>query len=358
MRTRRDVDPGRWLVSGPVRLGVAGAGLIGRRHVAAIAAAPGAELVGIADPDPAAAAVAAAHGVPHWPSLAALLEGAAPDGAIIATPNTRHAEDAMMAVTAGVAALVEKPLVDDLAAGMALVEAAERAGVPLQCGHHRRHNALVAAAKASLDNGDVGRLVAFHAHAWLMKPDDYFNAWRRSAGGGPVLINLIHDIDLARHFAGDIVEVMAMTGFSRGHAVEDTAVVALRFASGVLGTMTVSDTVAAPCSYELTAGENPAYPQTGAVALLVGGTAGTLEVPAAALWHYEGERSWTAPISRRHLVMGPRVDPLVAQIGNFAEAIQGRAAPLVTGRDGLKALAVVDAIHRAALSCRAETPAL
>ncbi|GAB5374948.1 MAG: Gfo/Idh/MocA family oxidoreductase [Acuticoccus sp.] len=345
-------------MSGSARIALIGAGLVGRRHAGAIAASPAATLAAIADPDPAAVVFAASAGVPHFATLAELIVGAAPDGVLLATPNAHHAAGAREAVAAGLPVLVEKPLVDDIAEGRALLAAAERAGVPVLCGHHRRHNPLVAAAHRAIAAGDLGRIVALHAHAWLMKPDDYFTPWRRAPGAGPVMINLIHDIDLVRHFAGDIVEVEAMTAHGRGFAVEDTAVVLLRFASGALGTLTVSDTIAAPWSWELTAGENPAYPRTDAPALTVGGTHGALEIPAAALWHYRGERSWWAPIARTSLVCGRHVDPLVAQIDNFAAVIAGEAAPLVTGADGLKALAVVDAIHRAARSRQAEVPAV
>ena len=340
-----------------VQIAVVGAGLIGRRHVEAVLACPGAALAAIVDPAPTAVALSAAKAVPHFGTLEALIAADRPDGIVLATPNQMHAAGARTAIAAGLPVLVEKPLVDDIAVGIALLEAAERAGVPVLTGHHRRHNGLVAAAKARVAAGELGRIVTLHVNAWLLKPDDYFEtAWRREPGAGPVLLNLIHDIDLARHFAGDIEAVQAMTGHGRGFAVEDTAVVAVRFASGALGTMSVSDSVAAPWSWELTARENPAYPATGEACLQIGGTLGALEVPAAALWHYGEARSWWAPISRTNLVVGAQTDPLVAQIANFCEVIAGTAAPLVTGWDGLKALGVVDAIHRSARSGRLETP--
>ena len=340
------------------RLAVVGTGLIGRRHMEAIAAFPGARLVAVADPAPGAAAFASEAGVPHFETAEALMD-VAPDGVVIATPNRLHAAGAEVAIAAGVPVLVEKPLVDDLEAGRAMLAAAERAGVAVLCGHHRRHNALIKAAKAAIEAGRLGRIVTLAGTSWLMKPDDYFDTpWRREPGAGPVLINLIHEIDLARHFAGDIVAVQAMAGHGRGFAVEDTAAVTLAFASGALGTFSVSDTVAAPWSWELTAAENPAYPATDATAMMIGGTHGSLEIPAAALWHYSEARSWWAPIGRTSLVAGPRTDPLVAQIANFCGVIAGCEAPLVSGLDGLKALAVVDAIHRSIRSGGREVPAV
>lgn len=88
-----------------------------------------------------------------------------------------------------------------------------------------------------------------------------------------MFINLIHDIDLFRHLLGEIVAVQARESNAlRGNAVEETAVILLEFASGALGTVTVSDAVAAPWSWELTAGENPAYPRQDQSCYQIGGT--------------------------------------------------------------------------------------
>ena len=114
--------------------------------------------------------------------------------------------------------------------------------------------------------------------------DDYFDvAWRREPGGGPILINLIHDIDNLRFIAGEIAAVQAVTSSARrGFAVEDTAAALLRFRDGALGTVVLSDTVAAPWSWELTAGERTSYsyPQTGQDCYLFAGTNGALAVPS------------------------------------------------------------------------------
>ncbi|MEO1105088.1 MAG: Gfo/Idh/MocA family oxidoreductase, partial [Pseudomonadota bacterium] len=206
--------------------------------------------------------------------------------------------------------------------------------------------------------GELGEVVSVHVSAWLMKPGDYFDvAWRRATGGGPILINLIHDIDLLRHLVGDVVEVTALSGNAvRGFEVEDTAAVALRFACGALGTLSLTDAVPAPWSWELTAGENPAYPVTNAVAGMIGGTEGSLEIPSGALWS-QRERSWWAPMSRTQRPR-EREDPLVAQIEHFVDVIRGEAEPLVSGLDGLKAVAIVEAIQASAASGRAVVPAV
>jgi predicted dehydrogenase len=275
-----------------------------------------------------------------------------PDGIILATPNRLHVEGGLTCVAAGVPALVEKPLADSVADGTRLVEAAEAAGVPLLTGHHRQHSPIMAAAREVVGSGVLGPLVAVLGSAAFYKPDAYFDVgggWRREPGGGPILLNLIHDVNNLMALAGDVVAVQAQTSnATRGFPVEDTAAVVLRFASGALGTFLLSDTAATARSWELTSREDPDYPpHEDEDAYLIAGTTGSLGIPTMRLKVYPGTRSWYEPMDRS-VVPLERADPLANQVANFAEVIRGRVAPVVSGRDGLKALAVVEAIRRAA----------
>jgi len=334
-----------------LKIAVAGAGLAGRQHIDAIGQMEGLELAAVADPD-AEALAAVDRTVPRYDSPEAMLDAARPDAVVIATPNHLHVAHGLACVAAGVPALIEKPIASNTASAAPLVAAAEAKGVALLIGHHRRHNPLVAAARAVIDRGELGRLTAVHAQTWLIKPDDYFRAaWRKQPGAGPVFINLIHDIDLLRHFCGEIARVRAVSSnAARGHAVEDTAVVLLEFANGALGTMSVSDSVVGPWSWELTARENPAYPATGETCYWIGGSQGALALPNLTLWKNPAERSWWAPIAGTKLVFEFGGHSLVRQLRHFAAVIGGQAAPLVSGRDGLASLAAVEAVKRAAQS--------
>ena len=334
-----------------INLLVAGAGLIGQRHVDLISNADGLRVSAIADPAPAAEALAAAQGATWSRSLSEALKQERPDGIILATPNRLHVEDGLRAVEAGIPCLVEKPIATCAEEGEKLVAAAESAGVPLLVGHHRRHNPIIHAAKAAIDEGRLGQIVAVHGMFWLFKPDDYFDAaWRREPGAGPVFVNLIHDIDLLAWLVGDIEEVDAKTSNAvRGHAVEETAAVILKFANGALGTFSVSDTVAAPWSWELTSGENPVYPHCAESCYWFGGTHGSLQLPQNQIWAHDDQRSWWEPISTSALETRPS-DPLITQLENFRDVINGTAKPVVPGTAGLKALKVIEAIHASALS--------
>jgi predicted dehydrogenase len=231
-----------------VQLAVLGAGVIGKRHIERIIAEPRAELYAVVDPSPAGQEVASAKGVRWYPNFAAMITTDRPDGVIIATPNQMHVSNGLEAVAAGVPALIEKPIADDIVAGIKLVDAAEKAGVPILTGHHRRHNPTIQRAKAIIDEGRLGQIVTVHGFFWLMKPDDYFDLqWRREIGAGPVLLNLSHDIDLLRYLCGEVEAVQAFQSNAvRNYPADETTVVILKFANGALGTINVTDTVVAP----------------------------------------------------------------------------------------------------------------
>ena len=221
--------------------------------------------------------------------------------------------------------------------------------MPLLVGHHRRYNPMIQKAKEIIDSGRLGRLLTLHGEFWVLKPDDYFNVgWRREKGAGPVFLNLIHEIDLFRYLCGEIETVQAQeTNMVRGNAVEDAAVILLRFASGVLGTVNVSDSVVAPWSWEMTTGENPAYPRQDEGCYKIGGTRGSLTIPQLEVWFNPGKPSWFEPLVRERVPFQPE-DPLKLQIRHFCAVIRGEEEPLVSGREGLNTLKVIEAVKTSA----------
>jgi predicted dehydrogenase len=337
--------------NGPARIAVLGAGLIGRRHATYIRDAEEAELVCIVDPSDAARQFAGEIGTPWTASLGEMLRTMRPDGIIVATPNQLHTEHGLEATKAGIPILVEKPISDSLASGEALVSAAEAAGVPILVGHHRRHNAIIQQAKKIIDEGRLGRALAAHMMFWLFKPDDYFEVgWRRQKGAGPVFINLIHDVDLLRYLLGDVVSVQAAeSGSAREGEVEDTCGMVMRLASGALATLTISDSVVAPWSWEHTSAENSAYPNMEQPCYFIGGTHGSLTLPSLELFTHPGERSWLKPFDVQRTASTP-ADPLVTQLRHFVRVIRNEEAPIISGREGLNTLKVVLAAKQAAQS--------
>jgi predicted dehydrogenase len=345
-----------------IRIAVVGAGQIGKRHAELVAKNAACALAAIVDPAPAAVGYARGLGVPLRASLAELLARDRPDGVILATPNQMHFDQAMACIAAKVPTLVEKPVAHTLEAGIRLCDAAEAARVPVLVGHHRRHGAIMAKAVEIIESGALGKIVAVVGTVLFYKAENegYFDgafSWRREPGGGPILLNMIHEVGNLRALAGEIVAVQAFTSSAtRNFPVEDTAAIALSFASGALGTFMLSDTAASDRSWEHTSGEDPRYAKAHTDdddCYLVAGTMGSLAIPTMRLQRYAtpADRSWHKTLERS-VVQLEAVDPLERQIAHFADVIRGRATPLVSARDGLANLRVVDAVVEAARTGR------
>ena len=208
-------------------------------------------------------------------------------------------------------------------------------------------------------DGKLGRLINVTALWQLQKPDSYFDTpWRREPGAGFLLTNLIHDLDLLRHLCGEVVQVQAFTRNDvRGFANEDSAAVLLQFANGALGSLTGSDAVAAPWSWELDSGESPVYPrQDGQPCYLLAGTQGALSIPQLKRWHYaEAGSGWHTPLLQSEESI-PAGEALTLQLQHFVRVARGEQAPLIDAADGGRTLALIEAIRQAAETGRACVP--
>jgi predicted dehydrogenase len=304
----------------------------------------------VVDPSPAAVAEAKELGYPIYATVAEMLEKAKPDGAIVAVPNQMHVPVGLECIAKKVPVVIEKPIADTVSAALELVEAAERAGVATLTGHHRRHNPIMREAAEIIRDGGLGRVVAASALYLSHKPKGYHDmAWRREPGGGPVLINAIHDIDCLRMLLGDVETVQAAASNSvRGFAVEDTAAAVLTFKSGALGTLLVSDTASSPFNWEWGSRENPAFPHNTENCFTIAGTLGSLSLPTLThRWHEPGKQSWHTPLTERRVHIQP-ADAYQEQMRNFAGVIRGTEQPVLSGRDGTKTLATTLAITESA----------
>jgi len=335
------------------RIAVAGAGYIGLAHMGVTRASSTCTLSAIVDPSPAAQAHAEAAGVPLYRSLAELFTADKPDGVVLATPNRLHVPHALECIEARVPMLLEKPIAPTVAEARRLVESADAARAKILIGHHRAHSPIMAKARQVVESGVLGKLVAVMGSATFLKPDHYYAdaPWRREPGGGPILLNMIHEVHNLRMLCGEIVAVQAFTSHAtRGFPVEDTVAINLRFASGALGSFMLSDTAACPRSWEQTSQENKAYPSyDDEDCYVITGTNGSLSVPTMRLKTYPRpqDRSWWKPFEVGVVGM-VRDDPLKHQIEHFGAVIRGEAEPLVSARDGLANLRVTEAIVAAA----------
>lgn len=336
-----------------VRIVIVGTGLIGPRHARSVSGCSGARLVCLVDPRAETQAVADEFQVPLYSSVEHMLQHSEyPDAAIVCTPNHTHVSISIALLKAGIHVLVEKPISTGIASGRELLQVANESGKHLLVGHHRRFNPYVLAAKRSLPS--IGRPIAVSGHWVTFKPPSYFEApfsWRASAeqGGGPILINLIHDVDILQYLLGPIVRVHAEKSITQreGHAVEEGAAILLRFASGVVGTFILSDALPSTHTFESATGENPMIAQhVGSDFYRIFGSEGTLSVGDMRLERYSGEKSWSSQMTIEDVQVGDEV-PFDHQVRNLVAVVRGSEKAMCTGEDGLSALLVCDAVKRA-----------
>jgi predicted dehydrogenase len=335
----------------PLRIAVLGAGLVGRRHIETIVSAGkalprSAELVGVADPaaDPAQFDL----GDAAWFSDSEeMLDAVRPEAVIIATPNKLHAPLGLACCRRGIHFLVEKPVTATLEEAETLVRAVAESGVKTLVGHHRRYLAAVQEARRLIGEGALGDLVAVSVVWATRKTDDYFNtAWRKEPGGGPLLINAIHEIDMLRYLCGEVRSVGGLASNARrGFAVEDTAAAMFQFDSGCLGTLICTDAGLSPWTIEQGSGENPRFGFSGQSAYRLIGTKASLELPVLRRWaaRVPGVIGWDKPIDATDIAV-PYRDPFEAQLEHFQRLVRLGEPPVVSVSDGANTLAATLAV--------------
>lgn len=338
----------------PVRLAVVGAGTIGRKHLQVIAEEPAATLVAIADPAAAARALADEYGVRHFTDAGSLLKETRPAGVIVATPTEHHLAPALAALDAGAHLLIEKPIAATLDEARQIAATARAAGRRVLVGHHRRYYALVHKAREIVQGGTLGQLVGVTGQWTALKAESYFApAWRRGRLAGPVLTNLIHELDTLRYVCGEISSVAAETaGQVRGHEKEETAALTMRFADGALGSFLMSDAAPSPWTWEQATGENPAFPPAGRNVYRFMGSEAALEFPNLKIWrHRPGEESWNHTLESDEIAL-PLGDAFASQCAHFCAVIRGREEPRITAEDATGTLAATLAVFTAMESGR------
>lgn len=200
-----------------------------------------------------------------------------------------------------------------------------------------------------IQSGRLGKLVSIIGSAQFYKPDQYFidGPWRKEVGGGPILINLIHEIGNFRSLCGEISAVQAISSSAiRCFPVEDTVAINFLFENGVLGTFLLSDTAATAKSWEQTSRENPSYPTyQDEDCYTVTGTAGSISIPTMRIKLYPpgATPSWWMPFLEENIEIA-RKDPLSCQLQHFIDIIEGKVSPLVSARDGFRNLQITEAI--------------
>jgi predicted dehydrogenase len=222
-----------------VRVGLAGLGRFGKLHAAVLGEMPGVELAAVCDPRPdeVAALVARYEGARGFADFEGMLDNAELDAVFIVTPEPFHAEQALAALSRGVATFTEKPLAMTSTEGERVAAAAAAAGVPLQVGLILRFDTQHALLESEIARGALGQVVSLRAKRNVSK------AWFRDYGdrAHTVYETTIHDIDLLLWYAGSpITRVQAVERHLSGLRYPDGCWALVEFESGAVGMLETS----------------------------------------------------------------------------------------------------------------------
>ena len=342
-----------------LRAGVVGCGNVAGNHAAAYRDHPGVDLVAVADVDPGRAGELARRfgGRAVTPERMFDLDL---DLVSVCTPHPTHEDIVIRAAANGVHVLCEKPIAIDLSSAARMVTAAETAGVLLGVLFQRRFWPAAQRIRRAIDDGTLGQPFLGHASVLLHRDPQYYTAtpWRgkwETDGGGVLMTQAVHNIDLLQWFMGEAIEVSAAhSTIVQPIEVEDTAVATMRFAGGGLATLAASTA--------LTPGLGTRVQVTGRT----GATAGLAEYPEGSearidLWAIPGAQAVTDPFGGGLTTdldlatINTSLAPFHAlQIADFVAAVRERREPLVTGREAAKSLAILTALYTSAASGRPE----
>jgi predicted dehydrogenase len=332
-----------------VRLGVIGLGMIGKVHAETAAKLAECQLVAVSDVNPNTEKIAKAIDASYFRDYQEMIEKEDLEGVVIAIPNNLHADVGITCAQKRLHILLEKPIASTLSDADRLIESSQQNKVHLLIGHHRRFNAAINAVREMIQCGKIGKLVGV-AIVWSMyKPDEYFDlAWRKMKGGGPILINMIHEIDNLRYLCGKISRVYAEASNSaRNFEVEDSLSVSVKLESGALASIFMSDAAPSLWAYEATTGENPFFFHSTENCYYIFGTEASLTFPhlRKIYYHSHTHRGWQHPITSEQVNV-PWVDPYEEQLKHFCRVVQGVETPRTNGEDARKTLEITLAVHK------------
>ena len=336
-------------------VGIIGTGAIAAFHAIAAESVKGAHLVACHSHTPSKCdAFAADHGnIRSYHDLESFMADDDIDIVMIATPPSSHLEEALSAIERKKKAVViEKPLEINAERCLEMIRKAEGSGGMLAGIFQSRFFEASKVIKKAIDEGRFGRLTLLDAQFKWLRTQDYFDSvpWRgiKDKVGGGILMNQgIHAIDLMEWFGGDVADVSARTALL-GHSgidVEDTAAAVLRFRNGAIGII------------EGTSASYPGFLKR----VEICGTDGSaiLEEESIKAWQFRDERPEDEEIRKRFSSktssgggasdpMGIAADGHIAELQDVVDALNEGREPFITGREAMKAVALIEAIYKSA----------
>lgn len=337
----------------PFGFGIVGCGMIANFHARAIADLPNARLIGgYSRRAEQAEKFAAEHGCRAFTNLEAMLADPEIQVVTICTPSGAHLDPAVAAARAGKHVICEKPLEITLARCDEMIAACAKAGVTLATIFPSRFHRSAKLLKAAIDERRFGRMTLAEAYVKWFRTQAYYDsgAWRGTwelDGGGALMNQAIHSVDLLTWLAGPVREVRAQMACLAHEriAVEDTAVATLQFESGALGVIEASTAVF------------PGYLKR----IELHGSAGSaaMEEEDIVAWDFAeptpADQAIQQQLSEKISTAGGASDPKAighhghaALFANVLAAIEGREPLLCDGSEGRRSVEIILAIYAAA----------
>lgn len=342
------------MTDGAYGFAIVGCGVISAFHAQSIATIPHARLRAVMDTIPERAErFAAEWGADRYTDLAPLLDRADVDVVCICVPSGLHADIGIRAAAAGKHVVVEKPIDISLEAADRLIAACRRHGVKLTVVSQHRFDPGVRRLHAAVASGRLGRLILGDAIIKRYRSRQYYEsaAWRATReldGGGALMNQGVHYVDLLRWLMGPVARVAARCATAlHPIPVEDVALALLTFANGALGVLQASTAI------------YPGFPER----LEITGTNGTviIEDGAVVSWEFKDEKGEGGPYGaklRRAAPPEAAADPAAraaghrAQLVDLLEAIEAGRDPEITGEDARQPLEIILAAYESARTDR------
>jgi len=344
-----------------IRTAVVGCGKVGETHAKAYVALENAELAGFFDPEYERAELFSRRfGGKPYRDLDTLLASGEVEAVSICTPHFTHAGLAVRAAESKVHVLVEKPMAPDLKSCDEAIQACRKAGVKLGVVSQRRFYPSVQRMKQAIDAGKIGVPILGMVSVLGWRSNAYYqmDSWRgkwTTEGGGVMLTQATHQLDLFQWFMGPIAEVMGYWGNLNhpGVEVEDTAVASVRFTSGALGVVVVSNSQNPGLYARIQIfGANGAGigVQTDGGSPFISGITDDVEPPINDLWTIQGEQDVLLEWQNEDRELCSRLNIMEyfhkLQIEDFLIAVKEDREPVVNGEEGRKHVELFSSIYR------------
>lgn len=340
---------------------VIGCGKVGQTHAQALACLGESRFVAVFDSDPLRAeSFAEQYGVKAYSNLEEMLSDPQVQMASICTPHPTHPDLVSACARAHVHALVEKPMAVDLQGCDCMIQAADTAGIKLGVVSQRRLYEPVQRVKQAIDGGKIGRPILGVLTVMGWRDEAYYrlDSWRgkwATEGGGVMVTQTTHQIDLFQWFMGPIDELFGYWA-NLNHPyvqVEDTAIAVVRFKSGALGNILLSNSQKPGFYAKIHVhGETGASVgvQTDGGSPFISGVTKSVDPPINDVWTIPGEEhrleQWQAEDRARCETLDPMTHYHKLQIQDFLKAILHGREPMVNGREGRKLVEVFTAVYR------------